>query len=286
MVRARITVRCEQLVRQQPGQPAALDGGAHRRGRRQPASRRRGSGRIFESGFSTKGGDHSGLGLATVCRIVERWGGSIDDRVGARQGDDGPGRAAVAPRAEAGARGGRRRRAREFLAAEIEASGVRGDRDRTARSRRATCWSDVDVGRARRSSTGRAAPTCRCGARSRAATCAGRTSCSIERDATTHRRLPNDRARRARACLAARARTSRQLAITLHAGSARLGGMARVAFLGLGVMGGPMAGHLAKAGHEVVVYNRTRGEGVGVGRRSRSPRLADARSRPPRAPSS
>ena len=33
--------------------------------------------------------------------------------------------------------------------------------------------------------------------------------------------------------------------------------MARVAFLGLGVMGGPMAGHLARAGHEVTVYNRT-----------------------------
>ena len=32
----------------------------------------------------------------------------------------------------------------------------------------------------------------------------------------------------------------------------------RVAFIGLGVMGGPMAGHLARAGHEVVVYNRTR----------------------------
>jgi 3-hydroxyisobutyrate dehydrogenase/2-hydroxy-3-oxopropionate reductase len=31
----------------------------------------------------------------------------------------------------------------------------------------------------------------------------------------------------------------------------------RVAFLGLGVMGGPMAGHLAKAGHHVTVYNRT-----------------------------
>lgn len=30
-----------------------------------------------------------------------------------------------------------------------------------------------------------------------------------------------------------------------------------VAFLGLGVMGGPMAGHLAKAGHAVTVYNRT-----------------------------
>lgn len=33
--------------------------------------------------------------------------------------------------------------------------------------------------------------------------------------------------------------------------------MARVAFLGLGVMGYPMAGHLVKAGHEVTVYNRT-----------------------------
>lgn len=33
--------------------------------------------------------------------------------------------------------------------------------------------------------------------------------------------------------------------------------MAKLAFLGLGVMGGPMAGHLQKAGHEVTVYNRT-----------------------------
>ena len=33
--------------------------------------------------------------------------------------------------------------------------------------------------------------------------------------------------------------------------------MARVAFLGLGVMGYPMAGHLATGGHEVTVYNRT-----------------------------
>jgi len=31
----------------------------------------------------------------------------------------------------------------------------------------------------------------------------------------------------------------------------------RVAFLGLGVMGHPMAGHLARAGHDVTVYNRT-----------------------------
>jgi 3-hydroxyisobutyrate dehydrogenase-like beta-hydroxyacid dehydrogenase len=33
--------------------------------------------------------------------------------------------------------------------------------------------------------------------------------------------------------------------------------MAKVAFLGLGVMGGPMARHLAAKGHEVTVYNRT-----------------------------
>ncbi|MDB5462336.1 MAG: 3-hydroxyisobutyrate dehydrogenase, partial [Phenylobacterium sp.] len=31
----------------------------------------------------------------------------------------------------------------------------------------------------------------------------------------------------------------------------------KVAFAGLGVMGFPMAGHLAKAGHEMAVYNRT-----------------------------
>ena len=33
--------------------------------------------------------------------------------------------------------------------------------------------------------------------------------------------------------------------------------MAKVAFLGLGVMGFPMAGHLAAKGHDVTVYNRT-----------------------------
>jgi 3-hydroxyisobutyrate dehydrogenase len=33
--------------------------------------------------------------------------------------------------------------------------------------------------------------------------------------------------------------------------------MAKVAFLGLGIMGYPMAGHLAKAGHDVTVFNRT-----------------------------
>ncbi len=33
--------------------------------------------------------------------------------------------------------------------------------------------------------------------------------------------------------------------------------MTKLAFLGLGVMGYPMAGHLAAAGHDVTVYNRT-----------------------------
>ncbi|MDO9314196.1 MAG: NAD(P)-dependent oxidoreductase [Burkholderiaceae bacterium] len=37
----------------------------------------------------------------------------------------------------------------------------------------------------------------------------------------------------------------------------------RVAFLGLGVMGHPMAGHLARAGHHVTVYNRTRSKADG-----------------------
>ena len=33
--------------------------------------------------------------------------------------------------------------------------------------------------------------------------------------------------------------------------------MAKTAFIGLGVMGYPMAGHLAKNGHDVIVYNRS-----------------------------
>ncbi len=33
--------------------------------------------------------------------------------------------------------------------------------------------------------------------------------------------------------------------------------MAKVAFIGLGVMGAPMAGHLAKAGYDVAVFNRS-----------------------------
>jgi 3-hydroxyisobutyrate dehydrogenase len=36
-----------------------------------------------------------------------------------------------------------------------------------------------------------------------------------------------------------------------------MGDLRKLAFLGLGVMGGPIAGHLARAGHEVTLYNRT-----------------------------
>jgi 3-hydroxyisobutyrate dehydrogenase len=36
--------------------------------------------------------------------------------------------------------------------------------------------------------------------------------------------------------------------------------MAKIAFIGLGVMGGPMAAHLLAAGHELVVFNRSMGK--------------------------
>ena len=57
----------------------------------------------------------------------------------------------------------------------------------------------------------------------------------------------------------------------------------QVAFLGLGVMGYPMAGHLARAGHQVTVYNRTAAKsaawcaefaGTGGSRQATTPRLA------------
>jgi len=57
----------------------------------------------------------------------------------------------------------------------------------------------------------------------------------------------------------------------------------KVAFLGLGVMGYPMAGHLAQAGHQVTVYNRTAAKsvawcadytGAGAVKHAKTPRLA------------
>jgi 3-hydroxyisobutyrate dehydrogenase-like beta-hydroxyacid dehydrogenase len=48
----------------------------------------------------------------------------------------------------------------------------------------------------------------------------------------------------------------------------------RIAFLGLGIMGRPMASNLAKAGHEVTVWNRTPGQDVEGAKTAASP--ADA----------
>ena len=57
--------------------------------------------------------------------------------------------------------------------------------------------------------------------------------------------------------------------------------MARTAFVGLGVMGHPMAGHLVKHGHEVAVFNRTYAKAEAWaaeygGRACRTPREAAA----------
>ena len=48
----------------------------------------------------------------------------------------------------------------------------------------------------------------------------------------------------------------------------------KVAFLGLGIMGRPMAENLAKAGHEVVAWNRTPGKAVAGARLAATPREA------------
>ncbi len=48
----------------------------------------------------------------------------------------------------------------------------------------------------------------------------------------------------------------------------------RVAFLGLGIMGRPMASNLAKAGHEVTVWNRTPGKDVEGARSAATPAAA------------
>src|SRR5438874_8824726 len=50
----------------------------------------------------------------------------------------------------------------------------------------------------------------------------------------------------------------------------------RVAFLGLGIMGRPMAANLVKAGHELSVWNRTPGKDVEGARSAASPAEAAA----------
>ncbi len=51
----------------------------------------------------------------------------------------------------------------------------------------------------------------------------------------------------------------------------------KVAFLGLGVMGHPMAGHLKKNGHDVTVYNRTTAKAKAWARRVRRQVQGDTR---------
>ena len=41
---------------------------------------------MFEPGFTTKAGAHSGLGLATVRRLVDRWQGTIEVDTSASNG--------------------------------------------------------------------------------------------------------------------------------------------------------------------------------------------------------
>jgi signal transduction histidine kinase/CheY-like chemotaxis protein len=73
-----IWVTCERVIRHRPGSPAprttavltVADSGRGIAGVDLA--------KVFEAGFTTKSGDHSGLGLATVWRIVDRWQGSID----------------------------------------------------------------------------------------------------------------------------------------------------------------------------------------------------------------
>ena len=51
----------------------------------------------------------------------------------------------------------------------------------------------------------------------------------------------------------------------------------QLAFIGLGVMGYPMAGHLQQKAGAVRVYNRTRGKSPQMGGRIRRRERADAR---------
>ena len=62
--------------------------------------------------------------------------------------------------------------------------------------------------------------------------------------------------------------------------------MARVAFIGLGVMGFPMAGHLAAKGHDGHGFNRTPARAEAWVAQARPPRAHQRPPRPPRAPSS
>ena len=59
----------------------------------------------------------------------------------------------------------------------------------------------------------------------------------------------------------------------------------RLGFIGLGLMGEPMAGHLLKAGHSLTVWNRTAEKAAALGRAgaavANSPRRWPGRQKSP-----
>ena len=73
-----VRVRCERVVRQRPGMPMSRASAVLSVSDTGPGIAEDVLAQVFEPGFSTKSGDHSGLGLATVWRIVDRWHGSVD----------------------------------------------------------------------------------------------------------------------------------------------------------------------------------------------------------------
>ena len=61
--------------------------------------------------------------------------------------------------------------------------------------------------------------------------------------------------------------------------------MTGIAFIGLGIMGSPMAVHLQNAGHQVAGYNKSPGKAAPArrGRRAAKPRRSPTPSRAPRS---
>lgn len=73
-----VRLRCERVVRHRPGMPMTRASAVLSVSDTGPGIPEDILAQVFEPGFTTKSGDHSGLGLATVWRIVDRWQGSID----------------------------------------------------------------------------------------------------------------------------------------------------------------------------------------------------------------
>ena len=73
-----VKVTCERVIRHRPDSPMPRSSAVLTVTDSGPGIPDDVLARVFEPGFTTKTGEHSGLGLATVWRIVDRWQGSID----------------------------------------------------------------------------------------------------------------------------------------------------------------------------------------------------------------